>query len=249
LSIAARLDDAQVLYEAGRCDGALPSLLVAVAATSRKRYPRSAGMGDHEAFTRFIADEMGNVTDSIGNIRFENLHVEHRRPDPMNLADVLYTYVRCELAHEATMPSDVVFVRDPYLMLKAGPHLLLNEVFLQGLANVVLGAPENAAERGQPVSVGVKVAAGMAALQEPGARIRSVSSVHRSISGGGFCTTRINRLPVPTRRRSRRRDGDQVRKGTYSGRYVNLQFQVRLSEGSAPRGMAPWITHPPRREM
>lgn len=38
MSLFARLDDAQVLYEQGRLHGALLSLLVAIAATSRKRY-------------------------------------------------------------------------------------------------------------------------------------------------------------------------------------------------------------------
>src|SRR5262245_31631524 len=43
--VHARLEDAKVLYEAGRIDGALLTTLVAVAATSKKRYPKKT-MGD-----------------------------------------------------------------------------------------------------------------------------------------------------------------------------------------------------------
>src|ERR1035441_6386998 len=64
--VQARIEDAGVLSDNGRFEGALLMLLVAVAATSRKRYPdgtpsrkdASKKMGDGEAFTTFLRDEI-----------------------------------------------------------------------------------------------------------------------------------------------------------------------------------------------
>lgn len=173
MSIIGRLDDARVLYEAGRLEGALLSLLVAVAATSRKRYPREpGGKNDREAFTAFLTDEFGNLTGSIANVPVPNVNVEFRG-EMTAMPDLPYKYVRCELAHEGTMPDDVVFVRDDYLLLKGGDRLVLNEAFLQGLANVVLGAVENAGEVGRTPPVGVPGAEGHPAMSEPGGEMRA----------------------------------------------------------------------------
>lgn len=170
MSIVARLDDAQVLYEAGRLEGALLSLLVATAATSRKRYPHGSGMGDRAAFTAFMSDEMGNLTGSISNVRMPNVTIGFRGK-MMPLSDILYTYVRCELAHEARLPGDIVFLRDDFLLFKGGDQLVLNEMFLQGLANVVLGAPENTAELGTTVALGVRAVAESPAGTGPGSKL------------------------------------------------------------------------------
>lgn len=74
MSIKARLDDAVVLYENGRKEGALLLILVAVAATSRKRYPEitpsrlytNQTMKDKEAFTLFLKDEMPKILGLAG---------------------------------------------------------------------------------------------------------------------------------------------------------------------------------------
>lgn len=180
MSVIDRLDDAQVLYESGRPTGALLSLLVATAATSRKRYPRPTG--DREAFTRFVNDELVAITGSCCNIRFENLSIEYRgemRP----FQDLLYQFVRCELAHEGTIPADVVFVRDEGLLLKGGDTLVLNEVLLQGLANAILSAPENTGE----------------ALRPP-AGLPEAPAVLPRLGGGGQVSAVLIPLPLNFRR-------------------------------------------------
>ena len=57
MSVRARIDDAKALYGAHRIEGCLLLLLVAVAATSRKRYPKTR-MNDGDAFKTFLHDEM-----------------------------------------------------------------------------------------------------------------------------------------------------------------------------------------------
>ena len=56
-----RLEDARVLSKVGRLEGAFIEVLIAAAATSRKRYPRDT-WGDADAFKNFIYDEMGVIT-------------------------------------------------------------------------------------------------------------------------------------------------------------------------------------------
>jgi len=70
-----RIEDARVLANAGRDEGALLMLLVAVAATARKRFPlgtpsrRDSGtMGEREAFETFLTEEGGGSA-SLARIR------------------------------------------------------------------------------------------------------------------------------------------------------------------------------------
>ena len=58
MTIRNRLEDARVLSANGRQEGAFASVLIAAAATSRKRYNRKV-WDDGEAFKNFIYDEMG----------------------------------------------------------------------------------------------------------------------------------------------------------------------------------------------
>jgi len=60
MSIKNRIEDAQLLWKAGRKEGVFVLALIAVAATSRKRYPKP--IKDPKAFKQFILDEMGTIT-------------------------------------------------------------------------------------------------------------------------------------------------------------------------------------------
>src|SRR4051794_17852190 len=102
MSIADRVDDARLLYRNGRGDGALLSLLVAVAATSRRRFPRPArGRRGHPqqptdtdggAFEAFLAAELPKTT------RINNFTI-HFRGQQRRLESILYEFMRCELTH------------------------------------------------------------------------------------------------------------------------------------------------------
>jgi len=96
--VYARIEDAGVLADAGRFEGALLLLLVAVAATARKRYPRGTlsrkrpkeKMGDREAFTLFLKDEMWRL------VR-EHTDIVYFRGRKRPIEDFLYEFLRCEL--------------------------------------------------------------------------------------------------------------------------------------------------------
>lgn len=143
MSIKARIDDSRVLYATGRREGALLSLLVAVAATSRRRYPQRkskttpAGMTDREAFTKFMHDEMPAIA------RVQDLDVKFRG-SMIRLEELFYEFVRCELAHEATLPHDVRFERTDRQYVKVDDAFVeLSDGWLDSIANAVQNAPEN----------------------------------------------------------------------------------------------------------
>jgi hypothetical protein len=139
MSVKERLDDARILYDNNRREGALLSVLIAVAATSRKRYPQRT-LTDRDAFTRFVGEEMLTITRVV-----QNFNVNYRgqmRP----LQDFLYKFVRCQLAHEAELPADIIFVPGSGLQVSVEPiRIVFSDVLIDGLARAVEKAPENAA--------------------------------------------------------------------------------------------------------
>jgi hypothetical protein len=123
MSIRQRLEDAVILDGIGRKDGALLSVLIAVAATSRLRYPEGTKsnlkpgneMGDSEAFQTFLGEESESI---YGKGRF--LKLSSPCPDPKNPtapaanlshSAILYKYVRNELVHTAKLPYTIEFQR------------------------------------------------------------------------------------------------------------------------------------------
>lgn len=198
MSVHDRLDDARVLYAAGRRTGALLSVLVAVAATSRKRYPKSDVPSDGDAFRKFVAEEMMTINGVLANYcaeqartaagRFDRAvkargmtlgtflesviaerlsgsettdlqEIEkilgsgvyvHFRDQTITLDDLLYRFVRCELAHEATLPDDVVFLPRTEGRMRiqvTDNQVILDDAWIEALAGAVESAPENASDK------------------------------------------------------------------------------------------------------
>ncbi|MBI1826077.1 MAG: hypothetical protein HY287_02350 [Planctomycetes bacterium] len=156
MSIRARVEDAITLFAAGRHEGALLSVLIAIAATSRRRKPDGTGsqkhagklMGDGEAFEAFLADEMVNIC------RVQNFNVMFRGK-LHRLEHILYKWLRCELAHKAGLPSDVVFDSPTVpgqMSIAVDPNtgIRLSHGWLDGLVNSVVNASENRDQFGDP---------------------------------------------------------------------------------------------------
>ena len=95
MAIRDRLADADVLWAAGRREGALLSVLVAIAAASREEWPDIEG--DKKKFCKFVSRRMSGAVDVVRDgksVTFESL---------------LYKFYRNSLAHEASLPQNVVF--------------------------------------------------------------------------------------------------------------------------------------------
>jgi hypothetical protein len=103
MSIRARIEDAQFLLTVGRREGAFIQVLIAAAATSKKRYGR-AKWDDADAFKNFIYDELGVITNGPKYgvaFPFKGANTP--------LEDIFYYHLRCQLVHEGEMPETIVF--------------------------------------------------------------------------------------------------------------------------------------------
>jgi hypothetical protein len=122
MSVRERVDDAVCLWKNGRKYGALLCLLVAVSATSRKRYPKPPtgvkGVDDQKAvgpvrpypgeyvrsdrvaFTTFLLDEMFTLT---GKKAKYGVAFPFRGNPSVAYETILYEFMRCPLVHEADM--------------------------------------------------------------------------------------------------------------------------------------------------
>jgi hypothetical protein len=133
MSIQNRLEDAQVLWNAGRLEGAFVSALIAVAVTARRTFPNQKG--DRQAFEDFLRQRW-----------FERISVEYRG-EVHPVYHIFYKWFRCELIHEGALPVDVEFMADPepgLLSIRAGgaPDYILK--VSKGWFNELLGTVINA---------------------------------------------------------------------------------------------------------
>lgn len=150
MSIRRRLEDAHFLLANGRADGSLLSACTAISATSRKRYPDRKAMGDREAFTKFLGEEMRVVTAGAVinfNVVCPGADTNKYAGGMMPLQDVLYEFVRCMLAHEGRIGENVEFADTDAISVEVkDERLILGGEVLRRLLIVPEYAPENAAE-------------------------------------------------------------------------------------------------------
>jgi len=143
MSIRARLEDAQILAQQGRLDGALLMLLVAVAATAKKRFPH---LGDAEGFKAFVKRGVQEVTPiKVGG----GFSVQFRGESVM-IERIFYEFMRNNLVHEARLPADLEVILEPTpgmtsLRVEAN-RVSVGLGWLDNLVAMVIHAPENAAE-------------------------------------------------------------------------------------------------------
>jgi hypothetical protein len=150
MSIHDRIEDSQILFSHGRLHGALLSVLIAVAATSRTRYPRGTpslinpkdkrGMGDREAFVKYLSDERQRLTPGM-RVRIEFEGEFH------SLEEILYEFMRSHLVHEGALHDRVHFEQGEFLLDKRGTRdeLTFSTELMIRLAYVVETSAENLA--------------------------------------------------------------------------------------------------------
>jgi hypothetical protein len=92
MSAEERLKDAELLWAAGRREGALLSIMVAVAASARRAHP---GLTDRDAFETFLKSRHAWT-----------ISVEFRG-EQWDLDALFYTWLRCEMVHQAGLPVDI----------------------------------------------------------------------------------------------------------------------------------------------
>ena len=116
MSVAARVQDSILLWENDRFEGAFLNALIAVAATSRQHYPDLKKSGDRKPFEAFLRNALGSIR--LG-VEFRGKHYP--------IETILYTWLRCELVHEGSVPIDIEFIDHDGLTVRAGgaPNYIL----------------------------------------------------------------------------------------------------------------------------
>lgn len=120
MTIKQQVDDATFLAENGRHLGALTNLMLAVAASSRKTFPKGKTkshedpqkeMGDREAFTLFLGGRIRKILfGDFGGPDLGNSGISvNFKGRQLDVAYILYKYYRCELIHEGELPEDIEF--------------------------------------------------------------------------------------------------------------------------------------------
>ena len=135
MSIPERIEDSRLLFAASRLEGALVMVLIAVSATSKKRYPR---LRDNEAFCRFLTDEREKITGGMTfKIEFEGVM--------RSLEYILYKFARCNLVHEARLKEKIYFDFGDFLLDKRGTRdsLTFSSELIIRLAYAAETAAEN----------------------------------------------------------------------------------------------------------
>jgi hypothetical protein len=141
MSIRARVEDSLLLWDSGRLEGAFLVALIAVAATSRRRFPDRKAVNDRGAFIRFM--------ESAHTVR---ISVEYRG-ECLSVEQVLYKWFRCQMVHEGGLLVDIELVPDSEpgtVSVRAGgaPDFILkvSHGWFHHMIGAVISAPENAAD-------------------------------------------------------------------------------------------------------
>jgi hypothetical protein len=142
--VSERIKDSVALWQIGRFEGCLIMILVSVAATAKKRYPRT-GFSDSESFKKYILDEMGKITGGpTSGVKFY-YNTSYNIP----LEKFLYNILRCELLHEGTMPVELKF-SEPVVengkifnVLRLYDPIEFPIGWIWNLARAVMESPEN----------------------------------------------------------------------------------------------------------
>ena len=133
MSIRARIEDALLLYQNERYEGAFLNALIAVAATSRREYPDN--LSDRECFEKFLDKKWRGI-----------LKVEFRG-ELHTIPHIFYKWFRCELVHEGELPFDVQFIKTDNMSVRAGgkPEYILkiSHGWFKWLINSVIEASCN----------------------------------------------------------------------------------------------------------
>lgn len=146
MSIADRLDDARLLYEHGRFEGAFMSVLSAAAGTSSLRFPKGTrsfadatkGMPDNERFTRFLE---GTPPIAGALVRFDR--------ECTSVASILYKFLRCTLMHGGRVHRRVQLSEGSSEFEAridcetAAPNVIITHPIIMMLAHAIATCPEN----------------------------------------------------------------------------------------------------------
>lgn len=134
MTIRKRIDEASALMANGFDEAALIITLVAIAAASRKAYPKSIVQFDGVAFQTYLDERLADRRVAIGG---------ERQGKIMSISESLYKEFRCNLIHEAELPESVSLgpAAGGLTVSQKEGVLTLSREWLQLLVDVVIHDP------------------------------------------------------------------------------------------------------------
>jgi len=140
MSIADRVRESIVKYEANDLDNALIQVCIAFDATAKAEYPGIKGVG--ERFQRLVQDNHDVITFFTLN---GNIVKNEFKVGDLTFDVFVYKVIRCGLLHEGERPQLLEFTKPGQFPSVSDTKWCLPPTFVLGLLLAVIGAPSNAA--------------------------------------------------------------------------------------------------------
>lgn len=122
-------------------ENALIQVLMAVGATSRKRYPN---LNDNKAFTKYLKDDFSRKIQPNMSITGGYIKI-HYNGEMVDIETLIYKSLRCYLFHESEIGPKIVFTEPDsgFSISYNGENLVLGWGIIEILMRIVIESPEN----------------------------------------------------------------------------------------------------------
>jgi hypothetical protein len=159
MSIGSQVGDAMRKLSDDYFEDAIVAASVALSATARLEYPK---YGDKTACRKFLEQNLriickiGWISFGISQpINFRYRRLDNKAPgiDVRTMPEMLYDVIRCTAAHEAGLPKNLRFTKNPVIQTGLDGELILPIDVIYGLLIAIVASPKNSAEQveGDPV--------------------------------------------------------------------------------------------------
>lgn len=159
MGIANQVADAIRKLSEDRFEEAVVAASVALSATARLEYPQEK---DKAACRKFLEQNLTVISKiawiSFGvsqpiNFRYQRLDSRAPSTAVRTIPEMLYDVVRCTAVHEAKLPDNLQFTKEPIIHLGNDGELVLPIDLIYGLLIAVIVSPKNKDQRigGDPV--------------------------------------------------------------------------------------------------
>ena len=159
MSVGSQLSDAMRKLAEDCFEDAVVAASVALSATARLEYPKD---GDKAACHKFLEHNLPIIS-KISWVSFgvsQPINFKYRRLDSRapgiavrTMPEMLYDVVRCTAVHEAKLPDNLRFTKQPVIQLGNDGELVLPIDLVYGLLMAVVASPKNTGQKidGDPV--------------------------------------------------------------------------------------------------
>jgi hypothetical protein len=162
MAISDRISQCIEHLDQGDHENAFIQLSIAIDGTAKKQY---VGLGSTKRCKKFLRDNLPFVLWSLTNgttTKVKDFTFEFQSSGspsgPTKFEDVVYSALRCNLLHEASLPDNIEFTSQSAIMMKDG-RLHFPTALIGALAFAVISSPANANEPaplGQSFTFGTK---------------------------------------------------------------------------------------------